>query len=145
MTLFYDLFRHDPDLTHVEEGDFLFCEGDEGNGRMYVLISGRVSIMVGGVVVEEARVGAILGEMALIEPGAQRSASVQADTDCGFVVIDEKRLQYLITEMPRFAIEVMRVLARRLRKADQTMTEMETSNHMAWRVALPSDHLDPEV
>jgi CRP-like cAMP-binding protein len=43
------------------------------------------------------------------------SATVEAVTDCEFAVVDEKRFDFLVTETPGFAIEIMRVLAHRLR------------------------------
>lgn len=121
MYLFYDLFRRDPHVRDIEQGEFLFREGDHSEEEMYVLVSGVADVLVGDRVVEEARPGAILGEMALIERREARTASVLARTRCGFVVINKKRFHYLVTEMPQFAIEVMRVLADRLRNTDQAI------------------------
>ena len=121
MYSFYDLFRRDPNVRYIEAGEFLFREGDHSEAEMFVMVAGRAHIIVGERVVEEAAPGEIFGEMALIERREARTASVKAITQCGFVVIDEKRFHYLVTEMPQFAIEVMRVLAHRLRRADQAI------------------------
>jgi CRP-like cAMP-binding protein len=58
--------------------------------------------------------GGILGEMALIE-NRDRSGAAIARTECKVVAIDEKRFQFLVQETPFFAIQVMRIMARRLR------------------------------
>lgn len=115
--IFYDLFRNHPKLRSVPASHVLFQQGDPGD-FMYVLISGTAEIRVGDVVVEHAERGTIVGEMAVIDK-SPRSATVVASTDCSFAVIDERRFQFLVDETPRFAIEVMRVMARRLRQSDQ--------------------------
>ena len=79
--LFYDLFRHEPELFPIKAGDYLFREGDVGD-VMYVLISGTAQIHVGGRVMEEVEPGGILGEMALVDH-VPRSASVLATSDGG--------------------------------------------------------------
>jgi CRP-like cAMP-binding protein len=58
--------------------------------------------------------------MALID-SAPRSASIQAQTDCEFACIDEKRFRFLITQTPGFAIAVMRTMGERLRGADRVI------------------------
>lgn len=121
MTLFYDLFRHASEIVTVKDGDFLFREGDRGNELMYVMIAGEADILVGDKLVEKASAGTILGEMAVIEPDELRAASVLAKSDCQFVEINPKRFNYLVTEAPHFALEIMRVLTRRLRNTDRIL------------------------
>ncbi|MCX8016862.1 MAG: Crp/Fnr family transcriptional regulator [Rhodocyclaceae bacterium] len=119
MSLIFTLFRHEPYLVKLKAGDYLFREGDPSEEKMYVLVAGRADILVKHRVVEEAGAGTIIGEMGLIEPHVPRSASVLARTDCEFVEIGPKRFNFLVAEAPYFAIEVMRVLAERLRRTDQ--------------------------
>jgi len=61
--------------------------------------------------------GGILGEMALIDTQL-RSATAVAQTDCKLVPINEKRFVFLVQQTPFFAIEVMRIMAERLRNMD---------------------------
>jgi CRP-like cAMP-binding protein len=118
--MFFDLFRREPNILELPAGQHLFREGEASNGLMYVLVAGRADVRVGELLVEQAITGTILGEMAMIghEP---RSASVQAITDCRFAAINRKRFLYLVAEAPQFATEVMRVLADRLRRADNLL------------------------
>ncbi len=121
MSMFFDLFRRDPNIVYVEAGDCLFKENAESDGMMYVLLSGSADVYLNNVHLEIIQAGAIVGEMALIEHRALRSATVQAITRCGFVAINEKRFNFLVTEAPQFAIEVMRVMAQRLRATDKAL------------------------
>lgn len=114
--LFFDLFRNDPTFIKVAAGDRLFSEGDRGD-VMYVLISGEAEITMGGLSIEVCRAGDMLGEMAVIDDSI-RSATVVAISDCEFAEIDRKRFQFLVDESPRFALDVMRVMAKRLKQCD---------------------------
>jgi CRP/FNR family cyclic AMP-dependent transcriptional regulator len=119
--LYFDLFRRDPIIRELNAGEAFFREGEPCNGEMYVLISGTADVVVHGRSVETADPGAILGEMTMIEQ-APRAASVIAKTDCRFAVIDHKRFDFLVSQMPGFAREVMRVMARRLRRTDEMLS-----------------------
>ena len=114
--LFYGLFREDPRMVAVRAGAKLFGQGDPAD-LMYVLTKGEARILIGEREVERLGLGAIVGEMALIDR-QPRSATVEAITDCEFVCVDEKRFKFLVTETPGFALGVMGVLVDRLRKAD---------------------------
>jgi CRP-like cAMP-binding protein len=56
-----------------------------------------------------------MGEMALID-SQPRSATAVALTDCSLAVIDEKRFLFMVHETPFFALDIMRILAERLRQ-----------------------------
>lgn len=121
--VFFELFANNPDIVRIDAGQPLFSEGDEGH-RLYVLTTGNAEIIVNNRVVETIQHGNIVGEMGLVSPGP-RSASVVALTDCEFVAVDEKRFQYLVQQTPFFAMQVMRVLAERLRAANQLLAPLE--------------------
>ena len=76
----------------------------------------RVEIRVGGDLVDTHGPGEIFGEMALIDSQA-RSASFTAKTDCRLVPVDERRFLFMVQQTPFFALNVMQVLADRLRLA----------------------------
>jgi CRP-like cAMP-binding protein len=114
-----ELFRHETDLLELSAGQTLFNEGEPAD-LMYVLMSGTVLILVNDKVVEMAEAGAMIGEMGMIDEGV-RSATVVAKSDCGLVPIDRKRFNFLIQQTPNFALHVMRVIAKRLRKTDSIL------------------------
>lgn len=121
--VFFELFAHNPTIIQVPVGETLFDEGDDG-GLMFVLASGSADVIVNNRVVEHLQHGSIVGEMGLVSPGP-RSASVLATSNCEFVAIDEKRFQFLVQNTPFFAMQVMRVMAERLRAVDRLLPVIE--------------------
>ena len=113
------LFRNATDTRSYSAGQTIFAEGDEGH-EMFVVRAGAVEIVLHGHVVATLSEGEIFGEMALIDARA-RSATARAIADCILVPIDERRFTFLIQQTPQFGLHVMRVLAERLRKADQKL------------------------
>ncbi len=110
------LTRFASDQRAFAAGQLIFSAGESGD-VMYIGKEGEVDVLVHGRVVETIGPGSILGEMALIDRNP-RSASAVAKTDCQLVPIDEARFKYLVQQTPYFALEVMRVMARRLRHMD---------------------------
>jgi len=110
------LFRNEPDVIAVAAGQFIFRSGEAAK-VMYLIIEGEVDLMLGDTVLETAGEGAFIGEMALIDD-EPRSASARARGNCRVFPIDEARFQSLVKETPFFALQVMKALARRLRKMD---------------------------
>jgi CRP/FNR family cyclic AMP-dependent transcriptional regulator len=109
------LFDH-AETTSIAAGTTIFKAGDSGD-VMYVIIEGEIEIRVGAVMVEIAGQGSIVGEMALIDK-APRSASAKARTDCKVAVVDLKRFEFLVQNTPFFAVQVMRIMAHRLRHSN---------------------------
>ena len=124
--LFFDLFRNEPEFLELQSGEVLFQKGDFGDA-MYVVIEGKADITIDGVLFERCELGAFAGEMAVID-GSPRYATVTAHTNCKFVKVDKKRFQFLVDEAPGFAIEIMRVMASRLKRADQRVIDSLMKN-----------------
>ena len=108
-----ELFRQETDTVQLAPGDFLFREGDKRD-KMYVLLEGEMDIRLGDYVVETARPGALIGEMALIDD-SPRAANAIAKTDCRLAPVDKRRFHFLIQQHPHFATHVIKELADRLR------------------------------
>jgi CRP/FNR family cyclic AMP-dependent transcriptional regulator len=109
-----NLFRNATDGQSYTAGQTIFEAGAPGD-VMYVVQEGEVDIMLAGRVIDSSGPGGIIGEMALISD-KPRSASAVAKTDCKLVPIDEKRFTFLVQQTPYFSIQVMRVIAERLRR-----------------------------
>jgi CRP/FNR family transcriptional regulator, cyclic AMP receptor protein len=114
----FHIFELKDDYQDVPAGSTIFEEGQHGD-VMYVVKEGDVEILVGGKPVNLVCKGDILGEMALINTKV-RSATAIAKTDCKLVAIDEQQFKYLVQEHPFFALDVMSVLANRLRRRLET-------------------------
>jgi CRP/FNR family transcriptional regulator, cyclic AMP receptor protein len=94
-------------------GEVIFREGDPAQ-ELYVVKSGSIEVRHGNRLLETLSEGGIVGEMALID-AAPRSATVIAKTDTTLVPVGEKQFLFMVSHTPHFALNVMRVLARRLR------------------------------
>ena len=123
MSTSINLFRNDTHAVSVSAGQWIFRDGDLGD-RMFGVIEGEIAIGKHGLLLETIGPGGIIGEMAIIDH-SPRSADAVARTDARLAVIDEKRFEHLITEHPTFALEVMRVMADRLRKVTAERTESD--------------------
>jgi CRP/FNR family cyclic AMP-dependent transcriptional regulator len=116
-----NIFRHSPDARDIAAGEMLFDQGDTGEA-MFAVVEGNIELSLNGVVIEDVGPGGILGEMALINP-APRTARATARTAARVVPVDQSRFMYLVQEHPTFAIQVMRVMAERLRRADESASD----------------------
>ena len=114
-----NLFRNAKDVQLYTAGQTIFDVGQLGD-IMYVVQEGDVDIMLAGRVIDTCGPGGIIGEMALISD-KPRSAAAVAKTDCKLVPIDEKRFTFLVQQTPYFAIQVMHVIAERLRRYMEAM------------------------
>jgi CRP/FNR family transcriptional regulator, cyclic AMP receptor protein len=113
------LDRPDVPLTNVAAGEVILKKGDPAK-EMFLVRKGKVAIKVGDKTVEEIASGGIFGEMALIDR-EPRSASAVAVEDSEIIPIDERLFIILVQDAPYFALDVMRVLAERIRKMNQRL------------------------
>jgi CRP/FNR family cyclic AMP-dependent transcriptional regulator len=113
------LFRDADDARAFASGETIFVEGDEGR-QMFVVLEGTVRLSVTGRTLEKVVKGGVFGEMALID-AAPRSATATALSACTLVPITAQRFKSLVKENPDFALEIMRVMAARLRSMDRRL------------------------
>jgi CRP/FNR family cyclic AMP-dependent transcriptional regulator len=108
-----NLFKNTENNIEFKAGEVIFEEGAPGD-VMYVVLDGEVDIKVDDQAVDVIKPGNIMGEMALIDASA-RSATAIAKSDCKLARVDQKLFLYMVQQTPFFSLEVMRVLADRLR------------------------------
>lgn len=114
-----EMFRNEGRYDEFKDGRTIFREGDQG-GPMYVVIEGSVTLSVRGRELERLGPGGIFGEMALLD-SEPRSATAVATMDCRLAPVDHKRFTYMVQQTPHFALQIMRVMADRLRRMDQRL------------------------
>ncbi len=114
-----EIFRNETDTLAIPAGQTIFNEGDAGSA-MYVVVEGEVDLLVKGKLMECLRPGGVLGEMAVLD-NVPRSASAVAKSACRLVEINEKRFKFLGQQTPNFALQMMRVIADRLRRMDDRL------------------------
>jgi CRP-like cAMP-binding protein len=98
----------------LDAGEFLFREGDAADA-LYIVKKGTLRVVSGSTIYETLKPGGIVGEMAIVDQSSRRSASVIAGTHAELLKIDRKQFLDLVANNPDFSIEVMQVMARRLR------------------------------
>src|SRR5882757_8842738 len=95
-----ELFSHEPNPLRLASGEVLFKAGDPGDA-MFILLEGALDILADGHPVEQAKRGAIIGEMALIDQ-SPRSGTVVAREASVLAKLDTARFQRLIQQNPFF-------------------------------------------
>ena len=107
------LFRNSQSTTALQAGDVIFSAGDQGT-EMFGIIEGSVELRVGSAVLAKLGPGEVFGEMALIakEP---RSATAVATSPTTLAAVDRHRFLFLVQETPMFALQIMSVMADRIR------------------------------
>ncbi len=101
----------------VKAGEILFTKGERGD-RMYLVKSGEIDVKVEERLLETIGPGELLGEMALIDQ-SHRSATAVASVESEVIAINEGRFLRLIEKQPGFALELLRIVCRRLRAMDR--------------------------
>jgi CRP-like cAMP-binding protein len=106
-------------VWYLKPGETIFREGDAAK-ELYVIQSGRVEIQAGNRLLDTLEQNDLFGEMALID-GALRSATAVAKTDVALVPMSKKDFLALVSRAPSFALDIMAMLARRLRAANRAI------------------------
>ena len=112
-----NLFKQARDTVALEPGDVLFREGDMGD-QMFAVVEGQIELTRNGTIVEDVGPGGIMGELALIDP-APRTATATARTSARVAQVDQQQFTHLVQEHPTFALQVMTVMAERLRTTNE--------------------------
>ena len=109
-----EMFADERNPRVCEAGEAIFRAFDMGF-EMYVVLEGQVELTIDSKVLEILGPGEPFGEMALIDQ-TPRVATAIAKTPCKLVVIPEKRFLFMVQQTPQFALQIMKVMADRLRK-----------------------------
>lgn len=108
-------------------GQEIFAEGEQGD-RLYIIISGKVKI---GRRAPDGRENLLaimgpsdmFGELSIFDPGP-RTSSVTTVTEVRAVSLDRPALRKWINERPEIAEQLLRVLARRLRRTNNMLADL---------------------
>ncbi len=113
------LFDKDQHTETFPAGSTLFRDGDKGD-EMFAVVEGAVDIVIRGKVVETMGPGDVFGEMALVEE-LPRAAAAVVRADAKLVRIDKKRFLFLVQQNPFFALQLMTIMADRLRRMNEKL------------------------
>ena len=126
-----DALRATMSRTDVGRGQALFHEGDPGD-RLYVIIDGKVKL---GRASGDGREnllavlgpGEMFGELSLFDPGP-RNATATAIADTSLIALGSDDLVHWLTGRPEVARQLLRALARRLRRTNEAMADLVFSD-----------------
>jgi CRP/FNR family cyclic AMP-dependent transcriptional regulator len=118
-------------------GHVFFTQGEPGE-RLYVLIVGRVKLSRRAPDGRESLFGVlgpsdIFGELSVFDPGP-RTCTATADNDVCAAPLDRDALREWIVDRPAIADRLLRVLARRLRRTEEELSNL-AFNDVPARVA----------
>ena len=91
----------------------IFSQGQEGRS-LYIVVSGKVKVHIGDRTLATLGEGACFGEMAVFD-AEPRSASITTLEDCDCLLLTQQQLYEAIDETPEIAINIIRLLSRRIR------------------------------
>jgi len=108
-------------------GHTIFNEGEPGD-RLYIIISGKIKI---GRRSPDGRENLLyimgpsdmFGELSIFDPGPRTSGAVTV-TEVRAVSMDRAALKSWITQRPEIADQLLRVLARRLRRTNNSLADL---------------------
>jgi CRP-like cAMP-binding protein len=113
----FDYFKQHQEFVEFKAGEVIFNQ-DEIGKVMYAVKEGEVEIIYSDLLLEIVREGEFFGEMSLVD-SSPRSAKAVAKTDCKLVVVDKYHFLFLVHQSPTFSLDVMLVMAQRIRKLQQ--------------------------
>ena len=111
----------------------IFKQGQEGRS-LYIVVSGRVRVHVGDQELAQLSRGTCFGEMALFD-AEPRSASITTLEPCECLMLTQEQLYDAIEETPGIAVNIIRLLSRRIRELNQKMNAIEAKNQQQLTLA----------
>jgi CRP/FNR family cyclic AMP-dependent transcriptional regulator len=106
-------------VIDVAAGTTVFQLGEPG-ATMYVILSGRIDMVNGDKVIESLGAQQAFGMMSLIDT-LPRTATAQVTEDAQLAVVDRKKYQFMLHELPSFAIFLIQTLANRVRSTARAL------------------------
>jgi sigma-B regulation protein RsbU (phosphoserine phosphatase) len=105
-------------VVNLKSGEILFREGEVGE-HLYIVVSGELEVLMGPdtddeLVLNILHEGEYIGEMSLIQPEGQRSASTRARGDIVLLSMSRTQFKDLLIRHPELAKSMVSVLSQRL-------------------------------
>jgi CRP/FNR family transcriptional regulator, cyclic AMP receptor protein len=106
-------------VIDVPAGETVFHMGEPG-ATMYVILTGRIDMVNGDRLIESLGAQEAFGMMSLIDT-LPRSATARVSEDAQLAVIDRKKYQFMLHELPSFAVFLIQTLANRVRSTARAL------------------------
>lgn len=117
--------------VNLSRGSSVFREGDRGD-ELYFILAGKIKLGRTAVDGRENLLailgpGDLFGEMALFDPAA-RNATATAVSETRLVALKHDDLRTAIETRPEVSTQLLRALAQRLRRTDESLADMVFSD-----------------
>lgn len=112
----------------------IFTQGQEGRS-LYILVSGHVRVHLGDRELARLDTGACFGEMSVFD-AEPRSASVTTIEPCECLMLTQQQLYEAIEETPGIAVNVIRLLSRRIREQNDKINMLQDGSGRRLPVAI---------
>lgn len=108
--------RRQVEEVEVDAGRVLCEEGTVGR-EFFFIVEGTAAVRRGGRKIATLGPGGYFGELSLLDR-KPRSATVVSDTPMTLIVLDQRRFNGLLDEMPALAHKLLVAMSQRIREAD---------------------------
>ena len=114
-------------VVKVNKGHTLFKEGAEDD-RLFVVLEGKLKLGKSATDGRENLLsilgpGEMFGELSLFDP-QPRTSTATAVTDARLLALSHEQVIGLVTAHPRVALELLKALAQRLRRSNDTLSDL---------------------
>ncbi len=115
------------DTVTFPRGTTIFDEGEPGD-RLYIIVSGKVKLARHAVDGRENLLTVMgpsdmFGELSIFDPGPRTSSAVCV-TEVSAATMDSSMLHQWISDHPAISEQLLRVLARRLRRTNNSLADL---------------------
>ncbi len=104
----------------------IVSQGQEGRS-LYILVKGSVRVHADNQEIARLDKGACFGEMSVFD-AEPRSASVTTIDRCECLTLTQQQLYEAIEETPSIAVNIIRLLSRRIREQNQKINKLQNGN-----------------
>lgn len=133
--LFYELFDEeietiieDCHVLNLEEGDYIFHEGDHGD-EIFLILTGAAAVKKGDVTLVELRKGDLFGEMVLLDERT-RTADIVSSTYTDVLVLSYEVIFGVFKKNPKIfsllMLNLCRLLAKRLKGSSDQIKKLNS-------------------
>ncbi|HPU30337.1 MAG TPA: Crp/Fnr family transcriptional regulator [Syntrophorhabdaceae bacterium] len=109
-------------IRHIPKGYTVFQEGERGDA-LYIIVKGKVKVSLYDdegreYILDFIGKDGFFGELSLLDD-LPRSANIITTEECEFLVLKRDNFLKLLMENPEITINILKVMAKRLRAADE--------------------------
>lgn len=108
-------------VRRLEEGAWLFREGDEGHD-LYVVVRGAVRLVRGGQELKVARPGDYFGEMSMLLDATRSAGACATESGTEVIAVSAANFDLLLRENPELVRRMLKEMAERLRSTNERLS-----------------------